>query len=262
VPDLTLTFDTVQELANARSACRRILAAPLPLAAYQRTALTITQAKLDALGDTGGHEVSLDTDQQAALATALDRLQRGTVRSLTAPHLADAAIAAVLARLVHAAPWPLPDPQVVQFVRLGYGDHHGLPLRSLDFRIDMPDRATFETCLIDAVVACNHFTGTQVAAAFGPMWDDLSTVTVGRDASTFIQLAIPLSRQQQNGGDTTRSVPVPDSERTALVDSICHAATSCRADAILFTSTADPVQFVARRPVPPNRVASIRLWWD
>lgn len=262
MPDLTLTFDTQQELANARSACRRMLAAPLHLAAYQRAALTDTQAKLDALGDTGGHEVSLDPDQQSALATALDRLQRGTIRSLTAPNVADSAIAAVLARLAHAVLWALPDAQVLQFVRLGYGDHHGLPLRSLRFDIDMPDRATFETCLIDAVVACNHFTGTQVAAAFGPMWDDLSTVTVGRDSSPFIELAIPFTRQQQNGDDNTRSVPVPDSERTALVDSICQAAASCRADAILFASTADPVRHVACRPAPPGRVASIRLWWD
>jgi len=262
VPDLTLTFDTRQELASARSACRRMLAAPLPLAASRRTALTVTQATLDALGDTGPYEVSLDHEQQSALATALDRLQLGTARSLTKPHHGDAAVAAVLARLAHAAPWALPQPQVVQFVRLGYGDHHGLPLYSMDFRIDMPDRATFETCLIDGVVACNHFSGTQVAAAFGPMWDDLSTVTLGRDSSPFIQLAIPFTRQQQNGGDNTRAVPLPGADRAALVDSICQAATTCRADAILFASTADPVRHAARRPAVPDKVYSLRLWWD
>lgn len=262
MPDLTLTFNTQQELANARSACRRMLAAPLHLAAHRRAALAVTQAKLEALDDTGPHEVSLDGDQQSALATALDRLQRGTIRSRTAPNVADTAITAVLARLAHAALWALPDAQVVQFVRLGYGDHHGLTLRSLHFDIDMPDRATFETCLIEAVVACNHFTGAQVAAAYGPMWDDLSTVTVGRDASPFVQLAIPFTRQQQNGGDNALAVPVPDSERAALVDSICQAATSCRADAIMFAGTADPVRHVACRPAPPERVVSIRLWWD
>jgi hypothetical protein len=261
VPDLTLTFDTLQQLTSARSACRRMLAAPLPLAAYQRAALSRTLAALDAFGDSA-REVVLDADQKAALATALDRLQHHTVRSLTQPHVADPAIAAVAARLAHAAVWGLPDPQVVQFVRLGYGDKHGLSVRSLDFRINMPDRATLETCLIDAIAGYHHFTGTQVAAALGPMWDNLSTVTVGRDASLFIELAIPLNRQQQNGGDNTLSVPIPDAEREALADTICTAATSCRADAILSASTADPVRYAAARPAAPEQVASIRLYWD
>jgi len=257
---LTLVFNTRQELSNARSACRRMLAAPLHLAAYQRTALTETLSILEADGDGGLRQVSLDDNQQAALASALHRLGHHTTGARTTAGTTEAATAAVLAKLAPAAPWALPNAEFVQYVRLGYGDHHGLSVRSLDFTVDMPDRATFDACLTDAIVAYNHFDGAQVAAAVGPLWPDLSTVTVGRDSSPLLRLRIPFTYQQRNGGDDTAATPLDSDERAALIDAVCAAGKACRADAILFTAVDDP-QPTTRRPAS-DQVATIHLWWD
>jgi hypothetical protein len=257
---LTLVFDTRQELSNARAACRRMLAAPLHLAAYQRTALTEALSILEAIGDGGRRQVSLDDDQRAALAAALHRLGHHTASAPATVGSVEATTAAVLAKLAPAAPWALPNAEFVQYVRLGYGDHHGLSVRCLDFTIDMPDRATFEMCLTDAIDAYEHFVGIAVAAAVGPLWLDLSTVSVGRDCGPLLRLRIPFTHQQRNGGDSTAATPIDSIERAALIDAVCAAGTACHADTILFT-TVDELQPASHRPAP-DQVATILLWWD
>jgi hypothetical protein len=50
-------------------------------------------------------------------------------------------------------------------------------VRSLNFEIDMPDRAAFERWLTEAILSGNNLHGVHVATAVGPLWPDLSTVT-------------------------------------------------------------------------------------
>ncbi|MEU8001602.1 hypothetical protein AB0B66_10615 [Catellatospora sp. NPDC049111] len=249
------TFSNRQELATARAACRRMLAARLHLAPSQRDALTATLATLEGMGDAGSGSTLLNSSQQAALVSALSRLGRHAIGSTR-----DNAVEGLLARLPQVAPWPLPNLDVAQFVRLGFGDSHRLAVSSLSFAVAVPDLPTLETCLGESIRTYNNFDGRTIATALAVLWDDLSTVMLGRDSSPFVQMHIPYTRQQRNGGDNTHAIALEPAERDTVIDAVIAAGTACRADSILFTTARQPEP----GPIRPAAadLATVRLWWD
>lgn len=248
-------FASRQELATARAACRRLLATRSRLTPSQQKVLTTTLTALEAVSDIGPAETSLTSSQQTALVTALRRLANRTIAA-SAPNIAHL----MLARLPQVTPWPLINADVVQFVRLGYGSSHGLAVSSLSFAVAMPDLPTLETCLTESIGSYNHFNGPAVAAAFAPLWDDLSTVFVGRESSPFVQIHVPYTRQQRNGGDNTCAIALEPAEREALINSVIDMGTACHADSILFNTATKPTLSPIQPPV--RDLATVWLWWD
>ena len=251
-----IEFHTQMELATARSACRRLLAAPLTLTVSQRATLGRVLSTLDTVwGESGSTRATLDRGEAGALVTALQRLNPRTLSGTT-----DSAAVALLARLPQLPLWTTANADVVAFVRLGFGDHHGLAVRSLSFTIDMPDLPTLEACLRDGIGSYARFDTAQLADALAAVWVDVSTVTLGRASSPVVEIRIPYTRQQRKGGDNAHSIPLEPGERDAVVDALVAIGQTCHADSIRYT-TASQLDPVLQRPAAGD-VASVRLWWD
>ncbi|MEV0453724.1 hypothetical protein [Catellatospora methionotrophica] len=248
---MEISFTTRQELAAARAACKRMLAAYLQLTTAQFDALRATLAILESFDSTGPAAATLTPVQQVALVSALNRQVRHAG--------GDSVVKQLLAKLPPVASWPLPNPEVVQFVRLGFGDHHRLAVRSLSFAVAMPDLPTLETCLRESIGSCNNLDGSQAASAIAALWNDLSTIMLGRDDSPFIEIHIPYTRQQRNGGDNALAIRLEPGERDAVIDAAIAVGSACQADSILFKAPGRNLSHI--RPGTAD-LAAVRLWWD
>src|SRR5512138_87730 len=107
--------------------------------------------------------------------------------------------------------------EVVAFVRLGFGDSHDLAMRSLNFEVQIPNRATLQAALVGGVVGYNRMSGRKAAQQLCPLWDDLSHTHLGRNSDPFLRLWLPHTRQQRNGGDNSLNVAVTEAETADLI---------------------------------------------
>jgi hypothetical protein len=151
---------------------------------------------------------------------------------------------------------------VVAFVRLGFGDSHRLSMRSLNFEVQIPNRATLEAALVHGVVGYNRMSGKKAAQQLCPLWDDLSHTYLGRRNDPFLRLWLPHTRQQRNGGDNTQNIAATDAETAELITRIRKAAKACTATPLIRS-----IRSVGRTTdwslqAPPDPAEMLLLWQD
>jgi hypothetical protein len=151
------------------------------------------------------------------------------------------------------------DADVVAFVRLGFGDSHRLSMRSLNFEVAVPNRATLESALIDGVVGYNSMSGKVAANVLCPLWDGLSDTYLGRNSDPYLRLWLPHTRQQRNGGDDALAIALSATETADLIKQVKEAAKACAATALIrgigHTATWS-------REVPAHPAEMLLLWQD
>lgn len=159
------------------------------------------------------------------------------------------------------------DDDVVAFVRLGFGDSHGLRMRSLRFEVAIPNRATLEAALIHGVVGYNRMSGKVAARKLGPLWDDLSYTYLGRDndaylgreSDPYLRLWLPHNRQQRNGPHTGLFIHTTEAETADLIERIKKAAKACAATALIRSTGRTPSWSLA---TPADPAEMLLIWQD
>ena len=148
--------------------------------------------------------------------------------------------------------------QMVEFVRLGYGDMHGKEVRSLAFQTE-----ALSTDDLKAVVALvpdyNVFEGARVADAVERLRGDISYYRFGREGSPVLYVHLPYWTNQQE-----RSCPGqrceagswgPDTEETRRLTAQEHAALVARVRQVLAQLGADEI-------TSDSDDHELRAWWD
>jgi hypothetical protein len=252
-PTMIITFAGRQELACARSACKRLLLMPIPLAPYQTQALTVAVQTLIDVEDTGRPELTVEQLRGLRLALFFQ------LRRSAAAGSDHQVLSAVMARLPQLPDWPLPDAQILQFVRLGYGDRRNLRVACPEFMIAVPDRATFEVCLVDGIGDYNTFRSAEVAAAFGPIWGRFSTVSVGRRITPLLKFCLPA--EAILGDLEADRAAAAAGQLWDLTLQVIEAAADCGAASTHVISTANTAVHVADLRQGPHLPAEIQISW-
>lgn len=257
-----LVFNSDQEIACARSACKRLQASTsIKMSKDQRAATAAVLTALEGIGsDTGSDSIPMVPRQMRALHLAVQRQHDQLVAQGESDRrgTALAAFAAILGRLQGWDGWPLADSDIVEFVRLGFGDRHGLQVRSLKFEVAIPDRLTLEVALTDGIVSHNQMSGSQAAQQLGPLWDDFGYTILGRDSDPLLRLWLPQTQQQRNGGDNALAVPLAGEELHDLATRITHAAKACHATALIRNH--DDTAWNTRSSPSERPVQMLLLW--
>lgn len=162
------------------------------------------------------------------------------------------------------APAPAPVPAasgdgVLDFVRIGYGDVHDRPARSLSFRTECLSTDIAKQAVL-LVPSYNAFEGTKVAAAIESLRGELMCWQFGREGSPVLYAEIPYWTHQQEKACPTRhddaaaECPNRDDarklsvdERTALIARVKKALEAAQADEVGFETSSN---------------TTLRAWWD
>lgn len=255
---VVVSFGSLREVTLARSACRRVLAAGrVHLSRSHRAAIQDALALLHRLGvDNGPLQLTVGPPLLQALHFAVNH-ERDQMVGRSEPDGEGTSLSAlnrVFTQLSEGAGWTVADPHVLAVVRLAFGDLHGSNVSAADVEALMPDRATFEACLIDVIGTYHRFSGEQIATEFAPLWDRLGQVHLGRRPHP--QIRIELSQHSAgDGGRPGELLPTEVVQDMALA--LIHAGRRCGALVLAHTvAQQDPDSLLHDATVRPAQV----LW--
>lgn len=139
---------------------------------------------------------------------------------------------------------------LLEFVRLGYGDLHDRDVRSLEFRTE--ELTTDQTIeVLGLVDSYNAFEGPKVAGAVESFRGRVAGWAFGREGSPALYVRLPYWTNQLEGPTLPReeATQISDEDHQRLVEELQATFTNqCHAD-----------EFDA---MPYSRDHEFRIWWD
>ncbi len=139
---------------------------------------------------------------------------------------------------------------LLEFVRLGYGDLHGRDVRSLEFRTE--ELTTDQTVAVLGLVdSYNAFEGAKVAGVVESFRGRVSGWAFGRDGSPALYVSLPYWTNQREDSTQPReeATRISDEAHQKLVEEL-------RAT---FTGEVHADEF---SPMPYSGDHKFRIWWD